>query len=271
MITLLKNKFFSLFGILLIATLVVSCITIWHNKPQQNLGKDLISPDQFRNHVDLLMTNTWEQLEQDAAISLSKCKNYLQAIGTQYKESRIKAQIRKAKKNRTIEPKTKALIQEILIDFNIDPRTITLVSYDGHGSPASTDDFTLYVDEQDLARYSPEAQRFVIAHEISHIKNKDHSCETAIRSLMNHKDQTHKQCLHSFAHSIEFRADINAMLKSSKYAKGGIAFFHELIDRYGDEDCPTHPQSSDRLKIAQEIQEMHMQKAQLRNSGILTA
>ncbi len=265
-------------GVLLATTLFATFVHVrYTGKSLQNLYSSLStsatarSPEYFHDHVDLLMTNTWQKLEENTGISFNKCNEYMGAIKKQYRDSRKKANIRKAKKSHTLKPTTRALIQEIFIDFNIDPHAITIISYDGKGSPASTDDYSLYIDEQDLARYTPEAQRFVIAHEISHIKNKDHSCETAIRSLMDDQDQTHKQCLHSFARSIEFRADINAMIKGSRYAKGGIAFFQEIIDRFGDENSPTHPQPSERLKIAQEMDAMHAQQEQIHPTGILTA
>ncbi len=274
LINKLKNKFFSLLGLVLLATLLVTLIHVrYTSKSQQNsfltISATTKNQEHFQDHVDVLMTNTWQNLEENAGISLNKCNNYLLAIKKEYRNNRKKAQISKAKKDRSINPQTKALIQEIFVDFGIDPRTITIVSYDGKGSPASTDDYTIYVDEQDLAKYSPEAQRFVIAHEISHIKNKDHSCETAIRGLMDGQDHAHTQCLNSFAHSIEFRADINAMIKDDTYAKGGIAFFHELINRYGDDDCATHPQSSKRLKIAEDIHAMHREQGQ--SASILRA
>jgi hypothetical protein len=155
-----------------------------------------------------------------------------------------------------------------LIDFNINPTSIKLVPYDGHGSPAAADDYTMYIDEKNLKTFCPEAQRFVIAHEISHFLNKDNSLESAITNLIDTDNKVHNHCLDSFARSTEFRADMNALQKGPQYTQGAIAFFKELINRYGDDDSPTHPRPSDRLKIAQDMAIVH---TKLGNQALKTA
>ncbi len=271
MIQTLTNNVFRLLGALVLGTLIVTFIGIQYNNkhPQQAMNSLNINdystdlcPERFTNHVDHLMTQTWHELETNAGVTYKDCKDFLMEFEPELKSEIEKSNRRKLKRSGTVSPGTKALIQEILIDFEIVPESIMIIAYNGNGSPAAADDYSIYIDEQDLRTFCPDAQRFVIAHEIAHMKNKDHSFESALENLVDPKNKPQRRCLHSFARSSEFRADINAMLKGSLYAKGGISFFQTLIDRYGDDQSATHPRPSERLKIAQDMHAMHEQQVE---------
>ncbi len=266
MIYTIKNNAFRLLAALVLGTLIVTFISVQYNNkhPQQAMNYLSINdystdlcPERFKNHVDHLMTQTWHELETNTGITLDDCKDFLIEFEPELKSEIEKSNRRKLKRTGTVSASTKALIHEILIDFDIDPKSIMIIAYNGNGSPAAADDYTIYIDEQDLRTFCPDAQRFVIAHEIAHMKNKDHSVESALENLVDPKNKSQRRYLHSFARSSEFRADINAMLKGSPYAKGGISFFQTLIDRYGDDQSTTHPRPSERLKIAQDMHAMH--------------
>ena len=231
-----------------------------------------VCPEQFNNHVDQIMTSTWHELEANAGITLHDCKEFLNEYAAELQSEIARSNKRKAKKFGAISQHTIALVHEILADFNINPNSISIVPYNGQGSPAAADNYTIYIDEKNLKTFCPEAQKFVIAHEISHYLFGDHSLESALINLIDPKNKVHKRCLHTFARSSEFRADINAMLKGAEYAKGGISFFQELLARYGDDTASsTHPRTSERLRIARDMEAMHVQQAQNYPVGVVAA
>ncbi|MGE0009264.1 MAG: hypothetical protein AB7F19_01875 [Candidatus Babeliales bacterium] len=233
------------------------------NYPNPQIAFQSLSPDYFTCYAELLMADTWQQLEIYAGITPADCTEFLGEFGAKFKLAAEKSNKRKAKQFAPISQETMALVHEIVQDFALDRDSISLVPFNGQGSPAAADDYTIYLDEENLTSFSPEAQRFVIAHELIHCKFKDHSLESALSNLVDYKDKVQKKCMHMFARSTEFRADINAMLKSLHYTKGAICFFKELIERYGDDMCATHPRPSDRLKIAQDMLAMHIEQEQL--------
>lgn len=213
----------------------------------------LFSREYFLEQADSLMASTWHELVHSAGITPSDCHEFLGEYGPKFKLATERSNKRKTKKFAPISHHTISLIYEILMDFSIARQAISLVPFNGQGSPAAADDYTIYIDEENLATFSDEAQRFVIAHEIAHYIFKDHSLESALSNLVDYKNKVQKKCMHTFARSTEFRADIHAMLKGEDYTKGAIIFFNELIERYGDDPCATHPKPSDRLKIAQDM------------------
>lgn len=207
----------------------------------------------FKNQVDQLTTSTWKELKANTGITRTRCLRFQNRNARDYKASINSSNKRKIRKHGTISLKTKALIHEILSDFKIDSSSIAIIPYVGHGSPAAADDYTIFIDERDLASFPQPAQRFVIAHEIAHMKNKDHSLESALENLVNTKDKIHRRMKQKIARSSESRADVDAMLKGVAYARGGISFFETLLERYGDKKSTTHPCNSERLKIARDM------------------
>ncbi len=270
MINKFKNKaFFLPITLALCTVLIITCIGIQHtnNGQKQSQPQDVALPEsetkcaeQFTHHVDLLLASTWEQLETKAGVTLKDCKEYLAKYGPEIKDEIKRGNILQAQEFGPISAETNALIHEILDDFNIPRDQIDIVAIKGTQSPAGANAYSLYIDEQNLKTFCPEAQRFIIAHEISHIKNKDSTIETALINLLDTENKDHNLSLATFTCSMEFRADAHAMLKSAKYAQGGIAFFNEYIKRHGDKYRDTHPLPSDRLKIAQDIYAMHAQR-----------
>lgn len=263
MIHKLKNYIFRLLAALVLGTLIVTFIGFKYNNqhPQQAMNDSdfngyqiSLCPEHFRTHVDHMMTQTWRELSDHAGVSYRDCQNFLREFEPELKAEIQKSNKKQLKKLGSISPYIKNLIHEILVSFDIDPNTITILAFDGEGSPAAADDYTLFIDEKDFLSFSPEAQRFVIAHEIAHMKNKDHSIESALENLIDTKC---RKSLNAFAHSSELRADIDAMLLGPEYARGGISFFKTLMNRYGDNRSATHPRPSDRLKIARDLEVMH--------------
>ncbi|MGE0009265.1 MAG: hypothetical protein AB7F19_01880 [Candidatus Babeliales bacterium] len=269
MINKFRNYLFLSLGALALGAFLFTfkCLFYSSNEPHQaNVATDdtaqKLCPEQFLKHVDTLMTNTWDQFKNTSNVTMQDCHHFLKEHGNTIKENAEKARATKAKMCKPLQQDTISLVQGILKDFNIQPNNIKIVPYNGKGSPAAADDYTMYIDEELLGTFSPQAQQFIIAHEISHYTHKDYTMESALLNLVDDKSQKDKHCLNAFAQFTESRADIVAMLKDKKYATAGIHFFNELIARYGNEPCHSHPLSSDRLKIAQEITAMHTAQEQ---------
>ena len=219
-----------------------------------------LCPERFHEYMYVLMSNTWEHLKEHVSITFGDCQEFLREY-----DHLIKAEMEKhGQENKVgaLSAQTMALIHDILADFEIDPQSIAIIPCNGNGSPAAADDYMMYIDEKELASLCAEMQRFVIAHEASHIAFKDHAFISALQSLMVENTKAQSNALHVFFHVTELCADMNAMLKSLEYTKGGIEFFKMLMDSYGDTYSPMHPRPSQRLKIAQEIEAMHMQQEQ---------
>lgn len=222
--------------------------------PQEN---SLKTPEQFQRLVDTLMTNTWEQIQSTTGISFINCQDYAQE---HYSSFHAEIQQDNAQQTELLGPvsdQTTTLIHAIMDDCGIDKNLIQIVAIEGGRCPAGANDFTFYVDEKVLASFPEAAQYFIIAHELSHIKNKDISIETALTAMLDPKNESHNNCLEAFETFTEVRADILALLMSSKYAQGGITFFEEYLKRYGDHKRPSHPLPSERIKIAQDVYAMH--------------
>lgn len=223
----------------------------------QVLQNKEIDAKQFTQQVDMLMTSTWNQLEATSGVTLTHCKEYV-AQHTQELEAALKENNNLIlQKFGAVTKETQALVSELLDDFQIDPKALTIIKYEAPYFLAGVDDVALFISEDNLKTYGPKAQRFILAHELAHYKNKDQSIETALGKLLNLKDAAQQACVNTFTRSTEFRADLIALLKGKKYTEGALEFFQEYINRYGDCNSATHPQPSKRLKIAQDIHALY--------------
>ncbi len=212
------------------------------------------SLEQFVEYSSLLMDTTWARLAA-AGVTYDDCVQFLNTYGHVLKTQLESNYNQRSQGLDIISDHTMALIHEVLVDFNIDPNSIAIIPYRSKGSPAAADDYTLYIDENDLAMLCPVSQRFILAHEISHMKSKDNGFESALENLMDErKTEPQRNAFYTFSHATEIRADINAMLKGIEYAKGGVTFLTLLINCYGDGASFTHPSPRVRLKIAQDIE-----------------
>lgn len=265
MLRTLKTNIFYVLGFLLIGTLFfipISMQYVAQEEKSEALEIESAARDaqDFADHVDVLMTQTWEHIENEVGVCYADCENYLKEYGNKLK-AQIQKNVRKtAKKLPKLSSDTVTLVQELLVDLSIDPKSITITPFEGKGSPAAADDYTLYIDEADFLSFSSATQRFLIGHECAHMKNKDHSIESALDVLVDNHDGQEEHIFNVFEHATELRADIHAMLNGPEYVQGGINFFQTLIDRYGDYESPTHPRPSERLKIAQEMQALHTEQ-----------
>ncbi|MGE0009267.1 MAG: M48 family metalloprotease [Candidatus Babeliales bacterium] len=270
MINKLKNNFFSVLSALCFSTALILLIFLaLENRLKQVIDYSFLTtisctqtPQEFHNHVvDHLVTTSWHHIEAQIKITFNDCQDYVtehEAIMKFMKEKST----REKKAQTSLSRQTAALIKEVLVDFNISPNSIDIIADNALESSAAADAYAIYINETNFNRYSYEAQRFIIAHEIAHFKNKDSSLHIALGDLsrMHFAYFDTKPCVTYLCHAHEHRADMDAMLKSLEYTKAGIMFFHEVLDRNGDNYCASHPRPSDRLKIAKMMEALYLKQ-----------
>jgi predicted metal-dependent hydrolase len=201
----------------------------------------------------------WQKLEtinisKEAVENLKKTsyQNYLNDNST-YKDN-----------NQPVSKEYETMVHKILREFGIDPATITLGYWDGP-SEACAGDFFMKINPVLMPKVSPETQTFMIAHEVQHILNKDHSTTYFIRNLLenpvSNSELTPDHPLMHFILFAEKRADMQAAMKSPEWAKRYLCFAQE-ISQLGDIDPndTAHPGTAERVKIAQALVENSKQQ-----------
>ena len=156
-----------------------------------------------------------------------------------------------------------SLTYELLKDFNINPATITIISSTLASAGASTDR-VLFVNESLLQNYDKTTQKFVIAHECTHMNNKDHSTRYYLKQVCTEKNHNISSWQHPYnkmRHLHEMRADIMPCLKNREYAQGCVQFYSMHIQAQGDYESADQPKSSLRLATATSILNMLQQYA----------
>lgn len=160
-----------------------------------------------------------------------------------------------------ISSNTQNLIHDILDEFNIDKLLIKIVPYvDPAGySPAAANDYCLFIDDQTLKNYSGKAQKFIIGHEIQHIRFQDDSTDFIMKKIYPEHKRTKKDLIvfNKFRRFQEKRADLYAISQHPDYAHGEIEFMGSFLQKYGDTKGISHPKISDRLKLAHSVLQVH--------------
>lgn len=152
---------------------------------------------------------------------------------------------------------TRDLIIEIGRDFDISPHDFVIKFQDMGASPAAVEECIFYVNEKLLHSYSEKAQRFIIAHEFSHMVHHDGAFLTALEKQLDMNNERDRNLFNQFGRFQEARADVFASTKNLEYAEGGLEFFKELYNRHGDQSGITHPKNSDRITAHNTIIGLH--------------
>lgn len=159
--------------------------------------------------------------------------------------------------NKKLSHATVQFVQEQLKHNGIDPLTIFITGFNDY-SPAAATARVIYINEKRFNTLSLPARRHVINHEIAHIKEKDNFLMQAIedmlqldRDIVCKKNKNHPLC--RLSRFKEKRADIKTALQSKQAAQDFLAFTQEYIQKYGDTPGNTHPKNSERLALAQHI------------------
>lgn len=231
-------------------------------KPSKTENKSFSSTvgmyEQIKKEIKQQEQKAWDLLQTDTNLSKEEClvkhkKNY-----PLYKRLQKENQRSKCAQYPKLKEETVSFVQNIVHDLGMNPIDIPIIPYNGNGSPAAADDSSIFIDEKEFECYSPEACRFFIAHEISHLRVQDQSLYHAMRSLINRKkipSKKKKNAINAFKRFQEIRADMNALLSvGEKYACGAFKFFNKLQELDGgDNPGITHPKTSKRREVAQGI------------------
>lgn len=153
---------------------------------------------------------------------------------------------------------TKLFIQDVLKQIAIDPSNIEIYNF-SYNMPAASTDRHLYVNESIFNGLAKTSKTFIIAHEVQHILHKDHSTRFIIGHLLGTRTQTlanEGAINHPLLKLVRFqekRADIEAALCNKDLCLMFYDFAQEQLQLIGDTTGLTHPKTSERLKIAQNL------------------
>jgi len=161
-----------------------------------------------------------------------------------------------AKKQKEARPLSKAMRKKanlVIKDFGINPRDITVC----HGvlglSQCFSDDWTIWINEEQMNMESENIQKFIIAHELAHVIHKDASLYATLNKILNGK---HQDLLATFSKIQEARADAFGLTQNKEYCDGAIESFSILLKQRGDFEDYIHPKNSERLQTAQTISDL---------------
>jgi hypothetical protein len=222
--------------------------------------------DYFQNLIDREEQESWRLIEQNTGVTKSRCLKEICREYKRYQKSLRKNWQKKLVQYPPLTQATIALVQNTLKDFSIDPSTIQIIPLGGlGGAPAAADDGTIFVDETELSRYSPSAQKFCIAHEIAHLKAHDHSTirclcflttvEERPAKTMKKKKAAIKAAVNTFKRFQEIRADTNALLHGGQeYVQGAYEVMNTLHTLDGGDNLGiTHPKTSERKEVLDKL------------------
>ena len=201
-----------------------------------------IYQEKLTNHEQQI----WHQITQKTGILLEDAKKERRIIN-EHKKNAIKTI------DTSISKENRELIQNTLLEFGINPKTIQLKAYGNKDSALSADDYIIYIHEPTFNAFSIDAKKFVIAHEIQHILNQDTSMDGALWRLLGHTRKAIQPEIDALSRFTELRADVGALLHNPEYLEGGIIFFKTLLEDDGDPATISHPKNSQRLSVAQNM------------------
>lgn len=202
----------------------------------------------------------WKGLEKFFGINKQQCNDlkvqwhdeYVNLVAKMNNDERAPEQITQENKD---------LIGSILKECGLNPETVSPVNWNKPISGGSTDS-TVFINQSRIAPMPLEVKKYVIAHEIAHVVNQDHSTDfvlVKLRQLKNIPETPElNQALEKFAHFKELRADIMAMLHGKEYAQGQIAYMEFQLKCAGvalenTNSSATHPTDFERYNVGKKL------------------
>ena len=194
----------------------------------------------------------WAALEKQTGVSSKDFKEYTHYYSQSYKDGE-KDIMRKYSKG-SVSKKTRLMVLNIFKDFKIDPKKITILPWSLHTAAAATQNY-IFINERELNKYDLKARRWVVAHELIHIKFNDHMANSVIKSIFGDELKDNVHAANAIKRFFEIRADTLAALKTQDYSQGFVDFFEKYLKVRGHDDAHdhSHPKSSFRLKTAHKI------------------
>jgi hypothetical protein len=143
-----------------------------------------------------------------------------------------------------------ALAHEALTKAGIDANAVTILPDVKNLGAANITDNVLFINVDIFKKFSLAAQRFILAHEVTHLKHGDSFHLTALRDLL--KSDQHPLFV-ELCQLTEKRADTEGMLRCNDSCVGAHEFFTQWLEEYGDIKSNTHPLMSDRIAMTTEF------------------
>ncbi len=202
------------------------------------------------NYVDYIQAsevNAWNSLAHSYDLTREECEQRKQELRKNLtKSSNVD------KKFVSLDNCT--LIRSVLKDFDVDPKTIIITACNDNTS-ARTDHNIIFVNEKIFNELSPKAKKFVIGHELQHMKNQDFLMREVLNERIKDRPIDGKsvdEAINVYARFKEERADIQAALKNKEYAQGYVEYAQQKL-LVGDNPGITHPKNSKRIQMAEDI------------------
>lgn len=236
----------------------LAAIAIWYKRPFTKVLQTGLTTTQdkptsalsyFSQKLDTELEKVWTSFK---TIGISK-QQYDQALQNN-RQKYLRSDYPNG--NQPISPETRTFVQGILKEFGIDPKEITLVGWKDI-SPAGASEKVMYINQEELNKYSDRAKRFVIGHEIQHILHQDNFSRYTLELMLNNQvekmgqQKDHPLC--QFNRFKETRADVKTALKGKEWAEGYLEFTKVFHKRAGNNPGITHPLIQDRIALAQEM------------------
>lgn len=145
-------------------------------------------------------------------------------------------------KNKPLQGPARAVVEEVIARLNMQDKNIAILATDKQTLAYSFSD-AIIVNPKNFNRYSPIAQRFVIAHELGHIHFRDPHVKGIIGTHVRKKLKNAEPLLNNYSRFTEWRADIWACSHGPEFIEGYKTFCAENLKYFTDiEDTPTiHP------------------------------
>lgn len=209
----------------------------------------------FQTSLDNEETLVWHEIERATGMSKEQILSIKKEADWQknYAED-IKNLKEKKYSDQQISPKTMQFIKQMFDLCGLDSNKVEIVSSSGF-SPAAATDIVLFINPEKFDALSPNIQKFVLVHEMSHIINQDHSTRCILEDMQeNQKDNERLEpAINHIKYFSETKADTFAILHGQEFAQGQIDFMEQCLKLYGNKPGRSHPSNGERLAMGQKL------------------
>jgi hypothetical protein len=201
----------------------------------------------------------WLTLEKILEITQEECNRLKSQDWKKAYAKTEKALIKQYEHIQELSEENYKIACEVLTECGIDPTTIIITSWD-HPSAAAATDGALFINEEIFIPLSDKVKRFALAHEISHMINKDYSTRFVIKKMARMKKIDSDELSHTLALLSQFtegRADIIAVLRNQEYAQGQVEFMTAQLEKLGNVEYKEYPTNGLRLELGKKVLALH--------------
>jgi hypothetical protein len=249
-----------LFGLFLIL-LPIAITTLKTNQPLQKTASNANFLNDYKKQLEQEEARIWSGFEKVGITKdeFEELKEYAQkTIDASFKQEAS-----------TISVATINLINTVCKDMNY-TKPFNILSFSDSSTCAQSTSKTLSINEKDFLQLPRDAQKWVIAHEITHMIHLDSINNMVLEKLIVDKkltdnDQIKKLRANYFLMQ-ENRADFTAASINPEYAQGFYSFMQFEAKHYIDVINSDHPQIAQRLENAHLLKLALLSDAEKNNS-----